>query len=70
MLPFFMRYNHTNYARLGSVYRAETQQLPVEILNEFRNGNFVVKRTESKAIQADIDQSQEWLNSTGKSGAV
>ena len=44
MLPFFMRYDHTNYARWGSVYLAETQQLPAEILDEFKNGNFVVKR--------------------------
>ena len=68
MLPFFMRYDHTNYTRWGSVYLAETQQLPAEILNEFKNGNFVVKRTKSKFNQVDPDQGQEWLNSTGKSG--
>ena len=68
MLPFFMRYDHTNYARWGSVYLAETQQLPAEILDEFKNGNFVVKRAKSKFNQVDPDQSQEWLNSTGISG--
>ena len=68
MLPFFMRYDHTHYARWGSVCLAETQQLPAEILDEFKNGNFVVKRAKSKFNQIDPDQSQEWLNSTGKSG--
>ena len=68
MLPFFMRFDHTNYAMWGSVYLAETQQLPEEILDEFKNGNFVVKRAKSKFNQVDQDQSQEWLSSTGKSG--
>ena len=43
MLPFFMWYNHHNYARWGSVYLSEMQQLPAKVKAEFERGNFVVK---------------------------
>jgi hypothetical protein len=39
-----------------------------EILQEFRGGNFVVKQSNTKYNQVDPDQSQEWLNATGKKG--
>ena len=42
MLPFFMRYNHTNYARWGTVYLNEMHQLPPEIEHEYDQGHFVV----------------------------
>ena len=45
MLPYFMRYNHTNYARWGTVYLNEMYQLPPEVKKEFDAGNFVIKRT-------------------------
>ena len=35
MLPYFMRYDPLNYARLGPVYVAEMQQLPQPVLSEF-----------------------------------
>jgi hypothetical protein len=43
MLSYFYRYDHTNYARWGSVYLSQMKQLPEEIEEEFRQGNFVVK---------------------------
>ena len=45
MLPYFHRYDHTNYARWGPVYLNEMRQLPMEIEEEFQQGNFVVKET-------------------------
>lgn len=68
MLPLFFRYNHTNYARWGTVYINEMHQLPNEVQKEFRAGNFVVKRSLQKFNQVDPDQSQEWLNAVGKKG--
>ena len=68
MLPIFMRYDHTNYARWGTIYLSEMNQLPAEVQSEFNNGNFVVKRSKLRFNQVDPDQSQEWLNATGKKG--
>lgn len=34
----------------------------------FEAGNFVVKQSNAKYNQVDPDQSQEWLNATGKKG--
>jgi hypothetical protein len=53
---------------MRAVYLADTTQLPAEILQEFRAGNFVVKQSNAKYNQVDPDQSQEWLNATGKKG--
>lgn len=68
MLPFFFRYDHTNYARWGSIYLAEMEQIPEPVLAEFLDGNFVVKETKGRFNQVDPDHSQEWLNATGKKG--
>ena len=68
MLPYFMRYNHINYARWGTIYLNEMHQLPPEVKDEFMKGNFVVKRGHQRFNQVDPDQSQEWLNGTGKKG--
>jgi hypothetical protein len=68
MLPYFMRYDHSNYARWGTVYLAEMNHLPEEVETEFKQGNFVVKRSNQKFNQVDPDQSQEWMNGTGKRG--
>ena len=38
-----MHYDHTNYARWGTVYVAEMHQLPAVVQAEFQKGNFVVK---------------------------
>lgn len=68
MLPFFVYYDYTNYARWGAVYMAEMHQLPDPVLQEFQQGNFVVKRGQQKFNQVDPDMSQEWLNAIGKKG--
>ena len=66
MLPFLFRYDHVNYARWGTVYLAEMLVLPPEVLREFQEGNFVVKRSNRNFNQVSADQSTEWLNATGK----
>lgn len=68
MLPYFMRYDHLNYARWGPVYIAEMHKLPEPVLSEFQRGNFVVKRSAEKFNQVDPDQAMEWINGTGKKG--
>jgi hypothetical protein len=68
MLPFCLRYDHINYGRWGPVYLAEMRNLPESVLEEFKKGNFVVKRSARKFNQVDPDQAQEWLNGTGKRG--
>ena len=62
----FHRYDHTNYARWGLVYLAQMKQLPAEVQTEFDKGNRVVKGSSQRFYQVDPDQSQEWLNGTGK----
>ena len=47
------------------MYLAEMSTLP-EVLLEFQEPNFVVKRTERRFNQVSADQSTEWLNATGK----
>ena len=61
-------YDHTNYARWGPVYLAQMMQLPEEVKTEFDKGNWVVKGSPRRFNQVDPDQSQEWLNGTGKRG--
>ena len=68
MLPYFSRYDHLNYARWGSVYISEMKQLPKEVLEEFKKGNFVVKWNANKFNQVSPDHSLEWLNGIGKRG--
>ena len=66
MLPYFYRYDHVNYAKWGTMYLAEMSTLPPEVLLEFQEGNFVVKRSDRRFNQVSADQSTEWLNATGK----
>lgn len=66
MIPYFMIYDHTNYARWGVIYVNEMHHLPPEVQKEFEDGNFVVKQTSQNFNQVDPDQSQEWLNGIGK----
>jgi hypothetical protein len=68
MMPYFFRYDHYNYARWGSVFIAEMDQLPTEVLGEFNSGNFVVKWNARKFNQVSPDHSLEWLNGIGKRG--
>ena len=71
MLPYFHRYDHTNYARWGSVYLAQMKQLPAEVQEEFDIGNWVVKGSSRRFNQVDPDQAQEWMNGVGKgSGGI
>ena len=66
MLPYFVCYDHCNYARWGPVYLADMHQLPASILLDFQKGNFVVKRASHKFNQVDPDQAQEWIYGAGK----
>ena len=66
LLPFLFRYDHVNYARWDNVYLAEMSVLPPEVLHEFQEGNFVVKRTDRRFNQVSAGQSTEWLNAIGK----
>lgn len=68
MLPYFFRYDHLNYAKWGSVFIAEMRQLPMEVLHEFKKGNFVVKCSKGTFNQVSADHSLEWLNGIGKRG--
>lgn len=68
MLPYFMQYNHINYARWGTIYLNEMHQLPQPVKREFEAGNFVVKRSLHHFSQVDPDHSQEWLGCIGKKG--
>ena len=70
MLPFVMWYNHHNYAKWGTVYLSEMHELPEEVNAEFERGNLLVKWSPQPFNQVDPDQSQEWLNNTGKKGGV
>ena len=66
MLPYFFRYDRTNYARCGKVYLVDAHQLlPVAVLTEFQRGYFVVKQVPSKFNQVDPVQTQVWLNAIG-----
>jgi len=42
------------------------EQLPKEVLEEFKKGNSVVKWNESKFNQVSPDHNLEWLNGIGK----
>ena len=69
MLPFLFRYDHVNYARWGTVgglYLAEMSVLPPEVLHEFQEGSFIVKRTDRRFNQVSADQCTEWLDAIGK----
>jgi hypothetical protein len=51
-----------------SVFIAEMEQLPHEVLQEFKKGNFVVKCKEGAFNEVSADHSLEWLNGIGKRG--
>ena len=65
MLPWMTVYDHTNYARWGTIYLAEMKSLETSqpiIHQEFMNGNFVVRRGKGRFNQVPIDQATEWQN--------
>ena len=39
IVPHFHRYDHATYARWGVIYLAQVNQLPVEVLHQFLQGN-------------------------------
>ena len=60
MLPYLFRYDHLNYARWGLVYISEMNQLPKEVLEEFKEGNLlVVKWNENEFKKVSPDHSLE-----------
>ena len=51
------------------MYLAEVAVLSPEVILEFQEGNFVIKRTDRRFNQVSPVQSTKWLNATGmKSG--
>ena len=70
MLPYFMRYYHHSYGKWGrpTIYLADMMQLPKPVLDEFQQGNFVVKRSQRMFSQVDVDHGQEWSSRTEKTG--
>ena len=65
MLPWMTIYDHTNYARWGTVYLCEMKNLQnthTLVYEEFLNGNFVVKISQLKFNQIPLDQATEWQN--------
>ena len=55
MLPYFMKYNHLNYAKWDAVYYAEMKNLPEPIVEKFQIGNFMIKRSDNASNQDDLD---------------
>lgn len=66
MLPYFFRYDHLIYAKWGSIFIAEMRQLPMEVLQEFKKGNFAVKWSEGAFNKVSAYYSLEWVNGIGK----
>ena len=54
MLPYFF------------IYLAQINQLPVEVLQQFQQGNCVVMGSDDRFNQVDPDHSQEWLDGARK----
>ena len=54
---FSHRYDHTNNPRLGVIYLAQINQLPMEVLQQFQQGNWVLKGSDGRFNQVDTDDS-------------
>ena len=60
-----MVYDHTNYARWGTVYLADIKALEYaapEVFKEFIEGHFVVRLKEKAFNGVPVDQATEWIN--------
>ena len=68
MLPYYMRYSHTGYARWRTIYLDEMHQLPEAVKQEFEAVSFVVKRSAHRFNHVSSDHVHEWLNGFGKKG--
>ena len=69
MIPWFLIYDHTNYARWGPIYLADMKLLEKtapKIHSEFMAGNFVVKWSQKYFNQVSPDQATEWMIRTCK----
>lgn len=69
LLPMFFAYDHNSYARWGSVYLSDMQELSIkapEVYTEFLNENFVVKRSDGRFNRTAVDQALEHVNKTSK----
>lgn len=66
MLPLVARYDHYKYQQSLTAYIYDLNHLPEPVLQSFKKGEFVVKRSESKFNQVDPDHAQEWLVGTCK----
>lgn len=65
MLPYFFLYDHTNYARWGTIYISDMIKLEEsapDVYNEYMAGNFPVKRSDNLFNQVSADQALEWMN--------
>ena len=60
------RWTRRWWKKKPNVDLAEMSDLLQEVLHEFGESNFVVKRTDRQFNQVSADQSTEWLNATGK----
>ena len=64
ILPWLVVYDHNNYSRWGPVYLTEMRSLEKtapEIYEEFKVGNFVIKRNNNVFNQVSPDQATEWV---------
>ena len=48
------------------IYLADMKQLLQYVAEQFKQGNFVVKRSKRKFNQVDVDHAQGWLIRVGK----
>ena len=65
MLPWFSVYDHINYARWAPVFYADMidlQSTAPEAYEEYKTGNFVLKKANGRFNQVPIDQGTEWIN--------
>ncbi|CAG9760246.1 unnamed protein product [Ceutorhynchus assimilis] len=66
MLPLFFTYDHTNYARWGSIYLLDMLNLPQYVKEKFESGQFVVKRLPGSFNKLSVDQALEHVNKRSK----
>lgn len=71
MLPVIAWYDHYKYLSSLTAYIYDMNNLPPAVMNAFRSGEFVAKRSSAKFNQVDLDHAQEWLVKTCKvSGGI
>ena len=68
MVPFSHNNDHVNCTKWRTVCVAEIKNLLVVVVEEFRQGNFVVKHSGRKFNQVGQDKTLELLNGTEEMG--